>query len=78
MSGLAVVSLPNSTETLTIHGGDGLLLAADTKNVSTLGHRTVYPSKNQTVAVQIATKNNEIPAHSVLHSGPCKRREMGQ
>lgn len=79
LSGLAFVSLPNSTETATIPGGrNGLILAVDTKNVSTLGHITMYPSKKETVAIQIPTKDNEIPAHMVLHVGPCRRDEMDQ
>lgn len=79
MSGLAVISLPNFTATATIYGGgNGLILAADTKNVSTLGHRTVYPSKEETVVIQIPTRDNEIPTHRVLHAGPCKRNEMDQ
>ena len=74
-----MVSLPDSTQTATIYGGrDGLVLATDIKNVSTLGHKTVYPSKEETIGIQIPTKNNEIPAHSVLHAGPCKREEMDQ
>lgn len=78
-SGLAIVSLPNSTETATIHGGrNGLILAVDTKNVSALGHRTTYPSTKETIGIQIPTRNNEIPAHSVLHAGPCKSGEMDQ
>ncbi|CAF9943571.1 MAG: hypothetical protein ALECFALPRED_000705 [Alectoria fallacina] len=79
VSGLAVISLPNSTESATIHGGrNGLILAADTRNVSTLGHKTVYPSKEETVGIQIPTRNNDIPAHTVLHAGPCDREEMDQ
>ena len=53
-----------------------MALAADTKNVSKLGHTTVYPGKEETVALQIPTRNNEIPAHTVLHSGPCSWEEM--
>ncbi|KAL9126660.1 MAG: hypothetical protein Q9175_007880 [Cornicularia normoerica] len=79
ISGLAVVSLPNSTHTATIHGGrNGFILATDTKNVSTLGHKTVYPSKEETVGIQIPTRDNEIPAHTVLHAGPCRTGEMDQ
>ncbi|KAF6218246.1 hypothetical protein HO133_006208 [Letharia lupina] len=78
-SGLAIVSLPNSTRTATIPGGrNGLILATDTTNVSTLGHKTVYPSKEVTVGIQIPTRNNEIPLHTVLHAGPCTMGEMDQ
>ncbi|KAL6712881.1 hypothetical protein ACLMJK_009593 [Lecanora helva] len=72
LSGKAVISLPNSTQTATVPGGrNGLILAIDIKNVSTLGHITVYPSNQTTVVLQIPTANNTIPAHSVLHNGPC-------
>ena len=74
-----MVSLPNSTETATIQGGrNGFILATDTKNVSTLGHKTVYPSKDVTVGIQIPLRDNEIPAHTVLHAGSCNPGEMDQ
>lgn len=76
-AGEAVISLPYSTDTAKIRGGrDGLILAADTQNVSTAGHITKYPSKKQTVAIQIPIENNEIPAHTVLHSGACNKKEQ--
>ena len=55
-----------------------MILAADTKNVSALGHKTMYPSKEETVGIQIPTRDNEIPAHRVLHAGPCKEGGMDQ
>ncbi|KAL2046917.1 hypothetical protein N7G274_000935 [Stereocaulon virgatum] len=77
IAGEAILSLPNSTQTATIKGGrNGLILAADTKNVSTFGHRTVYPSKKDTVAIQIPTAGNEIPLHKVLYAGACKGDEQ--
>ena len=76
MAGEAVVSLPNSTQTATIHGGRyGLILAADTANASKFGHITKYPSMKETVAIQIPTANNEIPSHAVLHEGACRHKE---
>ena len=75
-AGKAVISLPNSTQTATVYGGrEGLILAADTKNVSTLGHRTTYPSNHTTVAIQIPLENNAIPLHSILHPGACVKYE---
>ncbi|KAL8786797.1 MAG: hypothetical protein Q9195_008055 [Heterodermia aff. obscurata] len=75
-AGKAVISLPNSTRTATVYGGrEGLILAADTKNVSTLGHRTRYPSNQTTVAIQIPLENNAIPPHTVLHPGACLKGE---
>lgn len=77
LAGTAVISLPNSTEKATIQGGrQGLILAADTKNVSTLGHITTYPSQNSTVYVQIPLANSTVPMHKVLHTGPCLDEEQ--
>ncbi|KAL9125698.1 MAG: hypothetical protein Q9217_005143 [Psora testacea] len=71
-AGKAVLSLPNSPETATIQGGrNGLIFAADTADVSKQGHITKYPGKKETIALQIPTVNGEIPAHTVLHTGPC-------
>lgn len=76
MAGEAIVSLPNSTQKATIRGGRyGLILAADTANASKYGHITKYPSKKETVAIQIPTANNEIPSHSVLYEGACRYEE---
>ena len=76
MAGEAIVSLPNSTQQATIQGGRyGLILATDTVNASKYGHITNYPSKKETVAIQIPTANNEIPSHSVLYEGACRHEE---
>ncbi|KAL9599317.1 MAG: hypothetical protein Q9219_003944 [cf. Caloplaca sp. 3 TL-2023] len=75
--GKAVVSLPDSPETATIIGGaEGLILAADTANVSTVGHFTDYPSKDLTVGLTIPVAGNEVPEHTVLHMGPCTAVEQ--
>jgi len=76
IAGEAVVSLPDSAQKATIQGGrHGLILAADTANISTFGHITKYPSKEVTVGIQIPTAYNEIPPHTVLHEGPCVKKE---
>ncbi|MCJ1460423.1 hypothetical protein MMC28_010805 [Mycoblastus sanguinarius] len=76
IAGKVVISLPKSTQTATVPGGrHGLILAADTANVSTLGHITKYPSKQETVGIQIPTANNEVPPHTVLHEGACVNTE---
>jgi hypothetical protein len=73
LSGLAHITLPNSTAEALIVGGDnGLIFAADTQNVSSSGHATNYPSREETRALQIPT-GGIIPQHTVLHSGPCSR-----
>ncbi|MCJ1330782.1 hypothetical protein MMC10_007469 [Thelotrema lepadinum] len=77
LSGKAVISLPNSTDTATIRGGKfGLIIAADTANVSTLGHNTTYPTDSETVALQIPTAGGIVPGHEVLHGGPCTAEEQ--
>ena len=73
-SGEAVVSIPGSASKAHIKGGrDGLIFAADTANVSTMGHLTQYLSGQETTALQIPTAGGGIPAHTVVHQGPCKK-----
>ncbi|KAI1295734.1 hypothetical protein F5Y03DRAFT_371717 [Xylaria venustula] len=73
LSGLAYVSLPgDETSGVYIAGGEfGLIFAADTEDVSATGHRTQYPGTTETTALQIPTVDGKLPAHSVLHPGPC-------
>ncbi|KAL8728278.1 MAG: hypothetical protein Q9166_005519 [cf. Caloplaca sp. 2 TL-2023] len=74
LSGEAVVSVPGSGESAMIKGGkDGLIIAADTADVSKKGHDTRYPTAEQTNAIQIPTADGKVPAHTVLYSGPCKK-----
>ncbi|KAI9431117.1 hypothetical protein H4582DRAFT_2113562 [Lactarius indigo] len=59
-----------------IYGGkNGLIFAADTSSVSPKGHSTNYPSKEETLAIQIPT-GGLIPNHSVLYNGPCKGKQL--
>ena len=82
LSGLAHITLPNSTVDAYVPGGkNGFIFAADTAAVSANGHSTNYPSGSETIALQIPT-GGTIPQHNVLHSGPCelaklKRRNAG-
>ena len=74
--GLAKISLPDLPDTATIQGGSyGLILAADTAEVSKKGHTTVYPGKEQTVGVVIPLAGNKVPEHKVLHNGACTEVE---
>ena len=81
LSGLAHVTLPNAPEVdpAWIQGGQGtesIIFAADTADISTIGHSTSYPSDEETLAIPI--KVSAVPAHEVLHEGPCawhNRRE---
>ncbi|MCJ1325583.1 hypothetical protein MMC10_002246 [Thelotrema lepadinum] len=76
-SGRAHISLPNSTEKAIVHGGKrGLLIAADTADISEHGHNTTYPSDENTISINIPTKNGKIPKHTCLYRGPCKDTEM--
>ena len=78
LSGVAHVTLPDSPEAATIHGGrNGLIIAADTADVSRKGHNTDYPSGQETTAIQIPTQGGMVPEHKVLHAGPCQKKEMG-
>ncbi|KAL8707612.1 MAG: hypothetical protein Q9220_007399 [cf. Caloplaca sp. 1 TL-2023] len=75
LAGESVVTIPNSTQTVTIRGNrNGLVLAADIKDLSILGHRSVYASDRQTVIVQIPVAGNRVPAHRILHGGACLER----
>ncbi|GFN13257.1 hypothetical protein AtubIFM55763_001298 [Aspergillus tubingensis] len=75
LSGVAHITLPNSTDDAWIVGGkNGAILALDTAEVSALGHYTTYPTEESTVALEIALK--EIPGHRVLHSGACGEGEL--
>ncbi|KAH9043929.1 hypothetical protein EDB85DRAFT_733685 [Lactarius pseudohatsudake] len=76
LSGLAHVTLANSTDEAFINGGkNGLIFAADTSDVSLKGHSTNYPSKEETRAIQIPT-GGLIPQHTVLYNGPCKGKQL--
>ena len=77
IAGLAHITLPGSEDEAWIRGGEhGLIVAADTAAVSRLGHITDYPSKRETVAVQIPTEGGLVPKHRVLHEGACRGKEM--
>ena len=78
LSGLAHVTLANSTVEAYIQGGEnGLIFAADTADVSAKGHSTNYPSMEETRAIQIPT-GGTIPQHNVLYSGPCNGQQLGR
>lgn len=77
LSGLAHITLPNSTTEAWIEGGkNGVILALDTANVSALGHFTTYPSRERTTSVLIPLGEEGVPRHRVLHEGPCRGEEL--
>lgn len=79
LSGLAHITLPNGTDEAWVRGGrNGMILAVDTASVSTFGHNTTYPSKENTIALQIPVEGGVMPNHTVLHGGPCAHGEQMQ
>ena len=77
LSGLAHITLPNSTTEAWVEGGkNGVILALDTVDVSAFGHFTTYPSQERTTAVQIPLGEKGVPGHWVLHEGPCSGEEV--
>ncbi|KAL9032075.1 MAG: hypothetical protein Q9180_006712 [Flavoplaca navasiana] len=76
LSGTAIVSVPNHPP-VTIRGGkEGLIIAADIAAVSKQGHDTKYPCEEQTIAIQIPTGDGQVPPHTVLYAGPCRKRDL--
>ncbi|PYI02196.1 hypothetical protein BO78DRAFT_433042 [Aspergillus sclerotiicarbonarius CBS 121057] len=70
LSGVAHITLPNSTDEAWVVGGrNGAILALDTKEVSAEGHSTVYPTQESTLAWEVPLE--KIPGHRVLHGGAC-------
>ncbi|KAJ6155132.1 hypothetical protein N7470_005698 [Penicillium chermesinum] len=77
LSGLAHITLPDSTVEAYVAGGkNGAILALDTADVSKLGHITTYPSSENTVSFEIPLGAEGVPAHRVLYQGPCKGAEL--
>ena len=71
------MSLPTSNDSAVIHGGKfGLIIAVDVEGVSALGHETVYPSDEETVALAIPILEGFVPKHKVLHKGACTECDL--
>ncbi|KAL8326659.1 hypothetical protein RB597_003121 [Gaeumannomyces tritici] len=85
--GLARITLPSSSAdgndtaaSFDVRGGrNGIIVAADTRDVSGLGHTTDYPGDEPTVVLQmpIATGRLGFGRYSVLHEGPCTEEMSG-
>ncbi|KAF1352071.1 hypothetical protein BDV97DRAFT_269943, partial [Delphinella strobiligena] len=75
LSGMAHISLPNASEASNeseayIQGGShGMLIAADTRNVSRYGHITNFPGDEATLIAEFPVAGNKVPTHLVLHRG---------
>ena len=76
LSGLTHITIPNSQQEVYIEGGKyGLLLAADTADVSQSGHISSTGAEEVT-GLMIPTPNGQLPKHNVLHSNPCGPNEL--
>ncbi|KAF1983709.1 hypothetical protein K402DRAFT_396455 [Aulographum hederae CBS 113979] len=60
-----------------MHGGrNGFFIAADTSNVSAVGHVAEFPSDAATVLVQVPLEGNRVPEHTVLYEGVCAEGDL--
>ncbi|KAL8753728.1 MAG: hypothetical protein Q9184_005335 [Pyrenodesmia sp. 2 TL-2023] len=67
LAGEAIITVPETGQSVRIKGGkDGLIIAADTVDVSRKGHDTRYPSEEETVAVVIPVADGKVPEHVVV------------
>lgn len=78
---MAHISLPNASESSDeseayIQGSHGILIAADTRNVSRYGHITDFPGDETTLIAQFPVTGNEVPMHLVLHRGACGLEDL--
>ncbi|KAF7510569.1 hypothetical protein GJ744_006415 [Endocarpon pusillum] len=77
LSGLALITLPDSSHEAWVQGGKyGMIIAADTKSVSASGHITDFPGKDETVIAEWPCAGGIVPEHAVLHEGPCGLQEL--
>ncbi|RAL03992.1 uncharacterized protein BO80DRAFT_400106 [Aspergillus ibericus CBS 121593] len=75
LSGVAHITLPNSTDEAWVIGGrNGAILALDTAEVSTQGHYTVYPTEESTLVWEVPLV--EVPGHRVLYKRACGGAEV--
>lgn len=76
-SGLIHITLPNSTDEVWVQGGKyGLILAADTPDVSAHGHRTQYPGDATSIALQVPLSAEAKLDYVLLHNGSCTLEDM--
>ncbi|KAJ5908830.1 hypothetical protein N7495_001512 [Penicillium taxi] len=77
LSGLAHITLPNSTTEAWVSGGrNGAILALDTADTSYLGHISDYPSQEETVSLEIPLGEEGVPPHRVLNQGACQGDQL--
>lgn len=84
MAGLVHISTPNSglpayLNDVWITGGrQGMLIAADLKEIAAQGHVTTFPGQERTIIAQFPVAGNKPPAHRVLHAGPCTWKDLAE
>lgn len=44
--------------------------------MSNTGHRTQYPGITETIRISMPTVDGQIPSHSLLHYGPCAKKDV--
>ncbi|KAI0118571.1 hypothetical protein F4776DRAFT_260169 [Hypoxylon sp. NC0597] len=75
LKGLGYITIPDDDTASAYITPGQVLFAADTADVSSKGHLSQFPGVTENIFVQIPTKDNQIPPHTVLYSGPCKPAE---
>lgn len=76
------ISLPNATgpssetEAYVQGGKYGIIIAADTRNLSRNGHITDFAGDDTTVIVELPVVGNVAPPHTVLHRGACRLEDL--
>jgi hypothetical protein len=84
MAGLAHISTPHSglpahLNDVWIQGGrQGMLIAADLKEIAARGHITEFPGTERTLIAQFPVAGNKAPEHHVLHVGPCTYADLAE
>ncbi|KAK2606193.1 hypothetical protein QQS21_003364 [Conoideocrella luteorostrata] len=75
-TGMAHISLYKGKEEVTVPGGKhGLVIAADTADRSTHGHRTRYPGAENTISLEIPIRDPGNFKYKALHAGACGASE---
>ncbi|KAI0169578.1 hypothetical protein GGR52DRAFT_473259 [Hypoxylon sp. FL1284] len=77
--GMTLFTLPDDdTASACVSAGElNVLFAADTADISVKGHGTNFVGMTETITLFFPTKDDEEPAHKVLHSGFCTAEEVG-
>ncbi|KAK8123419.1 hypothetical protein PG999_003337 [Apiospora kogelbergensis] len=74
IAGIGIVTLPDDPATdlyITKDIPSGIFFAADTADISHVGHGNLFPGYTSVIIMQIPTLGNKVPKHTVLHAGYC-------